>query len=608
MFRRRLASVVLTRVVLVGVVFTGAAVLAAQNMQAQSIPDQDSRNTVTPGTNTHFAMPHFDSAAAVDARRQAMRLQVLSAAGLLPMPAKSPLTAIIRPGVVEKDYRIDKVLLETMPGFYLGGSLYVPLDGKAKHPAILNPHGHWQYGRLENQPLYSGESLGASLAKLGFLVFAYDMVGYTDTTQTPHRFKSTEYERWGFGPLGLQLWNSIRVLDYLSAREDVDAGNIGMTGASGGGTQTFQLMTVDDRIRFAAPVNMVSGIMQGGDVCENAPGLRLDTNNVEVAALFAPKPLLIVAATGDWTRNVPREEYPAIQSIYRLYGKADAVEMVQIDAPHNFNQASREAVYRFFAKRMLGREDAASIKEPKLTLHMLPELMATAGQPPPANALDFAGVYVEWRQRGTAAMQSASLDDQRTAMREVLGVQEVLPLQDAGALAVSLKGSQLLLSRRSAGDRVSGVYVKGKAPLTIVVDPDGSAAALARPAVKALLGQHRAVLALDVFQTGAAKAPRDRSETHFLTFNRSDDQARVQDILTALAWARSQKEAQPGAPVLMGYAQGELWTTLAAAVVSDKVTLANDKESAAQTNPEAAVLPGFDRVGGIAEAERLAAR
>ena len=94
--------------------------------------------------------------------------------------------------------------------------------------------------------------------------------------------------------------------------------------------------------------------MQGGDSCENAPGLRLNTNNVEIASMFAPKPMFLVSATGDWTHNVPHEEYPAIRRIYDLYGKGDQVDVVQYDLPHNFAELSREAVYRYFATTASG--------------------------------------------------------------------------------------------------------------------------------------------------------------------------------------------------------------------------------------------------------------
>jgi hypothetical protein len=301
-------------VILTAMTAAGAQSLAAQEPSGK-VPAEDARNTNITTTTTHMPLPEFSSLQAWERRKAFLRNQILVSAGLLPMPEKTPLHAQVFGKIEERDYTIEKVLIETLPGFYLGGNLYRPRNGRAKHPGLLNPHGHWDYGRLENQPLYSGPSLGISLARQGYVVFAYDMVGYTDTIQLPHRFGSPEQRLWSFGPLGLQLWNSIRALDFLASLEDVDANRLGITGASGGATQAFLLTAIDDRIQFASPVNMVSAIMQGGDLCENAPGLRLNTSNVEIAALFAPKPMLLVSATGDWTRNVPKEEYPAIKRI-----------------------------------------------------------------------------------------------------------------------------------------------------------------------------------------------------------------------------------------------------------------------------------------------------
>lgn len=308
--------------IVVGVTMAIAQVMAAQQATAD-VPPQDSRNTDIRTTDTPTPLPLYTSLKAWEERRAVLRNQILVSAGLSPMPVKTPLNAQIFGKIEEKDYTIEKVMIETLPGFYLGGNLYRPRNGRAKHPGILNPQGHWPYGRLENQRLYSGPSFGISLARQGYVVFAYDMVGYTDTIQLPHHFGSAEQRLWSFGPLGLQLWNSIRSLDFMESLDDVNAARIGIVGASGGGTQTFLLTAVDDRLKFASPVNMVSAIMQGGDLCENSPGLRFETSNVEIAAMFAPKPMLLVSATGDWTRNVPRQEYPAIRRIYELYGKGD---------------------------------------------------------------------------------------------------------------------------------------------------------------------------------------------------------------------------------------------------------------------------------------------
>ena len=347
---------------------------------AAAVAAQDSRNTSTPNTDTHFKLREYHSLQEWEQRKAQLRGQILSAAGLYPMPKKTAPRAELFGRLERQGYTIEKVLLETLPGYYLGGNLYRPSNAAVKHTGIMNPHGHWQYGRLENEDVFSGQALGSSLAKQGYVVFAYDMVGYNDTIQTPHKFGSPTEQLWSFGPLQLQLWNSIKATDFVSSLPDVDSTKLAVTGASGGATQALLLAAVDDRISFAAPVNMVSAIMQGGDFCENAPGLRVSTNNVEIAAMFAPKPMLVVSATGDWTKNVPNEEFPAIQRIYDLYGKHDNVEVIQIDAPHNFNKSSREAVYRFFEKRIAGGANAERIVEKHVAVEMLQDMLALSNR------------------------------------------------------------------------------------------------------------------------------------------------------------------------------------------------------------------------------------
>ncbi len=163
--------------------------------------------------------------------------------------------------------------------------------------------------------------------------------------------------------MGLQTWNSIRALDFLASLPDVDGSRLGCTGASGGGTQTFMLGAVDPRLATQAPNVMVSHSMQGGCLCENAPGLRVDYSNMEIAAGPAPRPQILVAATGDWTRDMMGVEGPAIEGIYRLFGAADKLRYVRFDLPHNYNQTSREAVYEWFGRWLLRHPDPASLKE-----------------------------------------------------------------------------------------------------------------------------------------------------------------------------------------------------------------------------------------------------
>src|ERR1044071_9486777 len=267
------------------------------------IPSRDARNIDPPNTDTHFAPRTFKTRAEWEAHKQHLRKQILSAAGLMPLFPKSDLHPQIFGRIENRDYSIEKVLIETLPCYYLGGNLYRPLKPAPPEgfPAVLSPHGHWNYGRLEHTHLASVPARAINLARQGYVVFAFDQVGYNDTMQAPHEFGEKPEERiWGFGPLGVQLWNGIRALDFIASLPGVNPNQIGATGASGGGTQTFLLQAVDDRIQFSAPANMISLIMQGGALCENAPGLRVNTNNVEIASLMADRKSTRLNSSHEW--------------------------------------------------------------------------------------------------------------------------------------------------------------------------------------------------------------------------------------------------------------------------------------------------------------------
>ncbi len=544
--------------------------LAPLLLLAAQVPQQDSRLTNIPNTDTHFALPSYHSLKDWEKRKVQLRRQILFAAGLDPMPEKTPLHAQIFGRVETKDCTIEKVLLETMPGYYLGGNLYRPLNAAGKHPAVLNPHGHWTYGRLENQPLYSGPTLGANLARQGYVVFAWDMVGYNDTAQTPHAFGTPAEKLWSFGPYGLQLWNSIRALDFVSELSEVDNSRIAMTGASGGATQTISLAAVDDRIQYYAPVNMISSYMQGGDFCENAPGLRLNTNNVEIAAMIAPKPLLMVSATGDWTKNTPTDEYPAIRRIYQLYGKPENVETLQLDAPHNFNKENREAVYRFFARHILHAPDADKYVEKNADIQELQKMLALWGRALPANAIAYDQLFAEWKQRKGAPNLKLAL---ATEWPEQV-------INDANAL-----------SRPDAGDRVPYKLREGKGIPALIVGGTVNDAPGGRPA-----------LVIEVFKT------RDHSAKHFESLNQSDDQLRVQDILTALAWLHNK---YPGPIELIGIGTAaSIQAEFAAAVAPIPLKLHIDRSAFTGTDEDFLKyfnVPGIQVAGGLTAADRLTA-
>jgi dienelactone hydrolase len=571
------------------------AFFAASFAAPAQIPAQDARNIDLPNTDTHFTPKAYQTLAEWQAHKEFLRQQILSAAGLMPLFPKNELHPQIFGRIENRDYSIEKVLLETFPGYYLGGNLYRPLKPAPPEgfPAVISPHGHWNYGRLEHTTIASIPARAINLARQGYVVFAYDMVGYNDTVQTPHDFGDKPLEQlWGFGPLGLQLWNSMRAIDFLQSLPGIDPRKIGATGASGGATQTFLISAVDDRIQFSAPANMVSLIMQGGGLCENAPNLRLDTNNVEIAAMMAPRPMLMTAATGDWTKNMLREEYPAVRAIYDLFGKGENVETLLLDAPHNYNQPNREAMYAFFGKHVLGEKDPARLKERSIRVEKLQDMLALHNRKLPDNAISSQQLFEEWVR--FSKEQTGNSRERLTYALAADWPPQVLSQID---------GDHILLGRAGRGDRIPGIWVKGSNPPVLVVHPDGAEAARKSPEVSRLVQSGRSVLMIDAFQTGSAVAPRDRSVKMFLTFNKSDDANRVQDILTALAWLNTPKTR------LMGLGKAGVWCLFAAAVSRQPVDLQADTSGFGGTDKEyldSFFVPGIQRAGGIRAARELA--
>ena len=237
-------------------------------------------------------------------------------------------------------YIVENIAIESIPGFFITGNLYRPLTTGKKCPAILSPHGHGPDGRMGKD----AQIRNAAFARMGAVVFAYDMIGYNDSKQVTHKMPVA---------LLLQTFNSKRVIDYLVSRPDVDAEKVGVTGESGGGTQTFMITALDSRIKVSVPVVMVSAYFFGGCTCESGmPVHKSDhhqTNNAEIAALCAPRPMLLVSDGGDWTKNTPRIEMPYIQKVYALYGAESKIDNAHFPGErHDYGKNKRFPVYNFF--------------------------------------------------------------------------------------------------------------------------------------------------------------------------------------------------------------------------------------------------------------------
>lgn len=564
----------------VGLLLLSALVVA---QQLPGLPEIDRRVTRIRHLHLPYTFKPFLTEKGWLRRAGQLRRQIEVSAGLWPPVEKSPLKARIFGKVSKGDYSIEKVFFESYPGFYVTGNLYRPMGKKGPFPGILTPHGHWAYGRLENQSLASMPGLAINLARQGHVVFAYDMLAYNDSRQVKDHRRPLDrsFSLWGINWLGIQLWNSIRSVDFLQSLPDVDPDRIGCTGASGGGTQTFLLTAVDDRVKVSAPVNMISHYMQGGCICENQANLRLDTNNMEIAALMAPRPQLMVSASGDWTRETPRVEFPAVQSVYRLLGAAHKVQTMQAMADHNFNRESREAVYAWFGRWLLGESDASEFAEKRFRLGSPSELLVFFGRELPESAVtedemlaflkdSYRRQIEELRPRDSESL-SRFRKLMSPALHHALAVRSPAPGRVQAIPVPSPKpgaSEKFYIGRGGMGDRVPAVlwFPKGKRrnlTATLLVHPEGREALDAAGAswVRPLLAGGHLVMAIDAFNTGEAQAKRDMSDPFFTTYNRTDVSNRVQDILTAIAYLESRPEV--ARVNLAGVGKAGLWCLLA---------------------------------------------
>ena len=600
-------------------------------------PD-DSRLKSVRHLNQHFKCPEYSSRKEWEARAKEIRRHILVSCGIYPEPEKTPLKANVF-GLIERDgYSVEKVHFESLPGFLTTGNLYRPLKKKGPFPGVLTPHGHWGPGRLANEEAGSIPGRSINFARQGYVTFTYDMIGYNDSMQVAHALRNYREELWGINQMGLHLWSSIRGLDFLLSLDDVDPKRIACTGASGGGTQTFMVTAVDDRIAVSAPVNMVSGTMQGGCLCENAPGLRQDIMNSEIAACTAPRPLLLVSCTGDWTRNTPTEEYPDIRRIYNLFGAEDKVHNTHVDAGHNYNQDSREAVYTFFKRHLAGDKGNQNVKEKPFEVESNEDLLVFPNKELPdgyrrGTEMSESLVAFQREQMEKILLTSqTSLKKFKSQMRPALEHTLNVSQPKAGEIDVTGRGAdegeghkceKLLLGRKGVGDQVPALFFspakpRAKAPVVLLLHQEGKNAFLeggceVGESIEAFLTKKMFVMIIDPFLTGEYQRPGGtigRSTagiTHWTTYNRTDHAERIQDILTSIAYLKTRKETEE--IHLVGLSRAGIWSLFASALTKDiartaldmdKLDLSNDEEWLADL-----YIPGLRRIGDITTAALL---
>lgn len=544
--------------------------------------------------NTPRSFPPIETKAEWKNRAQEIREHVLMSCGLWPLPKKTPLNAKVFDRIERDGYSIEKVYFETYPGFFLAGNLYRPLgQGKGPFPAILNPHGHWRNGRMADEKDGSIAARCIQFARLGAVAFSYDMAGYNDTRQVPHTFaKDATNLLWNISLMGLQTWNSIRALDFLESLPDVDKRRLACTGESGGGTQTFMLGAIDERLAAQAPIVMVSHSMQGGCLCENAPGLRVDYSNMEIAAAPAPRPQIIVAATGDWTKKMMEVEGPAIEHIYELFGAADRFDYAIFDYPHNYNQTTREAVYASFGKWLLKKSgpisEQAYTKEPDTALRVFPEKL-------PAEALNEEQLIGELVELAKEQEQALSAAERRTAWEHALQLQHV-----RFAAEDSRDGNDAVITREPEAVRIKITVRPGERDRGIVV----------------LLGKNdrlRETLAgsgVTVVSTEAcaAEKPQDQTSNFFSTYNRTWVQTGAANIKAVSEYLRRRFR---GSKLVLVADAATAGPALAAAPLADGLVVdcseLKDADDASLLQASS-FFPGMRRIGSYGGILQLAGR
>jgi hypothetical protein len=596
---------------------------------------KDTRLEALKEPNGYFAFEPPKTREAWQPRAEQVRRQILVAAGLWPMPVKTPSTPVIH-GKVDRDgYTVEKVYFESYPGHFVTGSLYRPKGRSGKLPTVLAPYGHWANGRFfdagpkeirwelvrgeerfEVGGRYILQALCVQLARMGCVVFQYDMVGVADSRQVPHspewQPQKDTADRWGFASpralawletnFGLQTYNSIRALDFVCSLSDVDPARIGMTGGSGGGTQTFMLCAVDPRPAVAFPAVMVSTEMQGGCNCENAPYLRIGTGNVEFAALFAPKPLGMTAAD-DWTRNMASKGLPELKQHYKLFGVEDNVMLKPfLHFGHNYNYVSRAVIYSWFNKHLkLGLSDP--IVEEDYRPLSIPELSVWDAQHPApagdyAHQQAFLHSLTESTRKQIESLTPTDGDSLKEYRRVVGGAMEVMigrGLPDGEALEVAGRTSQdlgvckiekFLLKNIAKREELPVVRLVAKKPadrVVVWVDKRGKQSLFAedgklRPAVVKLLEAGCDVLCADLFGQGEftadgkplARTPLVKGPIEYtFGYNSPVFSQRVGDLLALAAFARRGKT--PAEVDMIGLDGAGHWVAAARAIAGGAI-------------------------------------
>jgi cephalosporin-C deacetylase-like acetyl esterase len=577
-----------------------------------------------------------------EAQREQAHERLAAAMGLSPLPARTPLNARVT-GRAERDaYTIENVVLESRPRFYVTANLYLPKGVPGPVPGVVVVPGH-AMDDGKNYGLYQTAQIG--LARLGFAVLAYDPIGQGERKLPGYS------HNLGYGALlagqtneGLITWDTLRTVDYLTSRPEVDPQRIGLTGNSGGGENTFYAMPFDTRIKVGAAFCFVCSyhewLREGGNhcICNHLPGVIRDLEQAHILALRVPRPVLVGNGAKDPIFPIAgtRETLRQATALYAAYGAADRIAAVEVPEGHGWHQALREAAYGWFAKWLQGRGDGSPIPEPEGTRPEDPKsadlLCFAAGQGLPADAetvvtlsrslaAELASRYPEvpagseaWREVASAWRRRLwdQLGGEPPAYVPAAAVVDRFEWEGATVQAVALTVEE--------GLQVAALFIRpvnsaGALPVVVTVDDRGKASVRSSPLVRRLLAAGFGVFALDPRGSGETEVHENHLVSNTVCLGRPLLAQRVWDVMQSVRFLRSAEAGEVAEVCLYGRGSSGLLGVFAAALGCPLARVVAEGTPASyrfaledsQPQPIWVFAPGLLTVADVPQAVALAA-
>jgi len=529
-----------------------------------------------------------------ESRRGATALALRRALGLEPWPAKTPLGARVVARAERDGYTIENVVFESRPKFYVPANVYVPKGAAKPLPAVIVTAGHaMQQGK--NYDLYRTAQLG--LVRLGFLVLAYDPIGQGERRRRGYSH-TVGYAALTVGQcnIGYMTWDTIRALDYLLTRKDVDPKRIGTAGNSGGGLNAFYAMPVEPRLAaggsFCFACSIHAWIKDGGNhcICSHLPRSAREMEHFEVVGLTAPRALLVgngakdgifpIAGTRDTIRRARR--------IYAFAGAEDRLALRETPQGHGWSQSLREACYGWMCRWLQSKGDGSPIAEPKIALGdwRSKELQCLKDGKMPADAKSYLALVREEALRLIAAYppvpakpadRAAWAKTLRERLWEALGGRPAGPPAKAKALGEFTREGHTVERLAIQSERALEVPAllirpkgaKGPAPAVVFLDDGGKAAVRTSAAARTLLGRGVAVLAMDPRALGEVAVHANHCASDSVVLGRPLLAQQAWDVICAARCLAARKDVSPGRVAVYGRGSVGLIALLAGALTDD---------------------------------------